>query len=327
MRVNIIIKNALIFFLIVVMSFSLNGFDLISKSKQEFYTIGSGSTGGIYFPLANAISRLVNSKIKEYNLMVESTGGSLENIQLLFLREFQLGLVQSDIFYYVYKGEGNFKGKSFSDLRGILSLYPEMVHIIVRKDDNINTLYDLKGKRVVVGKKSGGTYYNVSKILKVHEMGMGDIIEINDPYTDVVDRFVHREIDAVIITAGIPTPFINELGDKMPIKLLSIMDEKLEQIKQQFGYFSPGIIPSGTYPGQTEDIKTAAVTALIVCHKDFSHVFVEKMLTVIFENLSYLKIAHPRGADISLEKALEGMGGEEFIHPAALKFFRSQKNK
>lgn len=148
-----------------------------SALAQEFVTIGSGSTTGVYFPVATGIAKLINDAGVGIRANARSTGGSVFNINAIASGELQMGLSQNDIAYYAYNGSSipAFEGKPVKSIRSIAVLYPEVVHIVARAEAKIDSVADLKGKRVVVGDVGSGTEQNARQILEAYNLSFNDL--------------------------------------------------------------------------------------------------------------------------------------------------------
>ncbi|MCS7109056.1 MAG: TAXI family TRAP transporter solute-binding subunit [Sulfolobales archaeon] len=284
--------------------------------------IFTGGTGGVYYPLGTAIAELMNKYSGGFiSATGVTSGASVSNARALGAKDAEFALIQNDIAYYAIKGIYMFNGSPISNIRGVVSLYPEFIHIVVRADSGIKNLYDLAGKRVAVGAPGSGAAVEAEILLR----GAGIWDKLTPQYLDYnqgAEALKLGQIEGIVICTGIGTSAIVQLGTTTPIKILSIPDEVANKLTREYKFFVSGVIPSGSYPGQTEDAKTLAVMAIIVVRDDIPEDIVYKFLEVMFDRLDELKKAHARAGDISRETALKGMSIS--LHPGAVKFFESK---
>lgn len=173
---------------------------------QEFVTIGSGSTTGVYFPVATGMAKLVNDAGVGLRVNARSTGGSIANINAIAAGEFEMALAQNDIAYYAYQGccITAFDGKPVKGIRALAALYPEVVHIVARQDAGIRTVADLKGKRVVVGDVGSGTEQNARQILEAYGLRFEDLGQVIRVSPNQGSQLLQdKRADAFFFTAGL----------------------------------------------------------------------------------------------------------------------------
>ena len=284
--------------------------------------IFTGGTGGVYYPLGSAMAELMNRYSGGViTATAVTSGASVSNARALGAGDAEFALIQNDIAYYATAGIYMFNGSAVTNIRGVVSLYPEYIHIIVRADSGIKDLYGLTGKRVAVGAPGSGAAVEAEILLR----GAGIWDKLTPQYLDynqAAEALKLGQVDGIVICTGIGTSAVVQLGTTTPIKLLSIPSDVAQKLMQQYKFFVPGVIPAGAYPGQTEAAETLAVMAIVVARSDIPEGVVYKFLEVMFDHLDELKKAHARAGDISLENALKGMSVP--LHPGAIKFYESK---
>lgn len=295
-----------------------------SGSKDERITIGTGGTSGTYYPLGVAMAQQIFNKtdgVAKANAV--STGASVTNVQEMGAGKYQLALVQNDIAYYGLNGTTlkDFEGKKVDNIAGLTSLYPEDIQIVTTADSKIKTLDDLKGKKVAVGDQGSGAEANARQILEAADITYKDLKAEYLGFADASQGLQNGTIDAAFITAGAPTTAIQELGANKKVNVLSLDKDLIKKLTEKYPYYTERSIPAKTYSdyGQKDDIATVAVMAILVVDKNLSEDVVYNMTKDLFENQEKLKSAHARGADITLETALDGMSID--LHPGAKKYF------
>jgi len=310
---------AIIVIVAVVAALGLGG------APAEKYTVKiyTGGTGGTYYPIGTKLAELLN---KYSNGLIEASavtsGASVANARALAAGDAQCVFIQNDIAYYAYNGLYMFEGSSVENIRGVATLYPEVIQIVVRADSGIKTLQDLAGKKVVVGAQGSGTAVNAEQILRA--AGVWD--KISPVYADFrqgSQMLKLGQVDAVFLTAGIPTSAVVELATTTPVDLVTIPDEVLNKLHEQgYKFYVKVIVPKDTYNGMTSDVPTLAVKAMLACDANLPENVVYTITKIMFEHLDELKQAHQRAAAISLDKALDGMSIP--LHPGAEKYYKEK---
>ncbi|MDR6224562.1 TAXI family TRAP transporter solute-binding subunit [Desmospora profundinema] len=290
-------------------------------------TIGTGGNSGTYYPLGTALAQKIFSKVDGVSqARGVTTGASVANIQEMAQGKYQMAFVQNDIAYFAVEGEtlGDFEGKPVENIAGMATLYPEDIQVVTRKDSKLESLEDLKGKKVAVGDQGSGAEVNAKQVLEAAGITYDDI-EVNYlGFGDAAQGLQNGTLDAAFITAGAPTSAIQELGATQEVRILSIPDEVIQALTSEYSYFTEQTISADTYAdqGQEEDIKTVSVMAMLIVDQELSEDLVYNLTKAMFEEKEALDAAHARGADITLESALEGMSIE--LHPGAKKYYDEQ---
>jgi TRAP transporter TAXI family solute receptor len=233
-----------------------------SLSKKE-YQMATGSRSGVYYPIGEALDKILKTAYADAGIKVIETAGSIENIQLLQDGKVDLALVQNDIAYYAAQGEAMFEGKKITGLAGIATLFPEVVQIIVRKETNITNLQELAGHKIAVGSKNSGTFYNARQILTIANVWS----EIDHQYigaTDAMRELQAGNIDGFIFTSGLPNPSIIELAKKVEISLLPIDPDLVQKLVNEYSFYFPSTIAENQYPGQTDAISAVEINAILI---------------------------------------------------------------
>lgn len=285
-----------------------------ADSKISFAT---GGTSGTYYGFCGVISQALNEKLKDkMNLTIESTGASLANMQLIETNQAGLAIVQNDVMDYAYNGTSLFKAP-ITNFGAVMSCYPEAVQIVAKT--NITSVADLKGKVVSVGVADSGTRFNAEQILGAYDIKFEDCTINYQSFADSVDSIKNGTIDAAFIVAGAPTTAITELSTTHDFNILTIDDEHIAKLKEQYGFYTEAVVPAGTYSNIKEDIKTVAVMATIIASDKLSEETVYNFLKGLFDNKEEITNGHAKGALIDADTAISGISVP--FHPGALKYF------
>lgn len=293
-------------------------FATAQAENPKFLSMLTGGTGGTYYPLGGAIAKIVSDEtgIKTDAL---SSNASADNIIALNDGEAEIAFTQTDVAAYAIDGINNFKDKKIEGIQALGSLYPETVQIITTEKSGIKTVNDLKGKKVSVGAPGSGTYVSAEQILEVYGLNMKDIRTQHLDFGESVGGIQDGNIDAAFITAGTPTGAVEQLTATAKVNVLPIDGEEAKKLIDKYPFYGVDTIKEGTY-GLANDVDSVAVLAMLVVQKDLPEDAVYNITKAIYENLD--KIAHAKAKEISLDKALDGIGFD--LHPGAKKYYEEK---
>ncbi|MCS6867357.1 MAG: TAXI family TRAP transporter solute-binding subunit [Thermus sp.] len=291
---------------------------------QEFLTLGSGATTGVYFPVATGMAKLVNDANVGLRANARSTGGSVANINAIAAGEFEMALAQNDIAYYAYQGccIAAFDGKPVKGIRALAALYPEVVHIVARADAGIRTVADLKGKRVVVGDVGSGTEQNARQILEAYGLRFEDLGQaIRVSATQGIQLVQDRRADALFYTVGLGASAIQQLALTTPIALVAVDLGKVQAIAKKYPFYVGFNIPGGTYKGVDVTTPTVAVQAMLIAAEKLSPDTVYRFMKAVFADQAAFKKIHPNlERFFDLSRAARGLPIP--LHPGAERFYK-----
>ncbi|MBR4959582.1 MAG: TAXI family TRAP transporter solute-binding subunit [Clostridia bacterium] len=279
--------------------------------------MATGSETGTYYAFGIAFTQVLKDKAG-IEVNVQSTGASKANIQLIDAGDVDLAIVQNDVMDYAYNGTNTFADEgAITSFAAICTMYPETIQIVARPD--IKSISDLAGKKVSVGDVGSGTEFNAAQIFEAYGMTFEDIQKQNLGFTDSADKFKDGQLDAFFCTAGAPTVAITELATATDFTILSIDAAELAWLQENYGYYTEFNMAAGTYANITKDVTTVAVMATLICDADLDEDTVYNITKGIYENLEPITAAHAKGAELSLEKATDGISTP--MHPGAVKYF------
>ena len=306
----------LVFALICAMALSACG----DKGGAEKLIFATGGTQGTYYAYGGSIASVISDASEKLDLTVTSTGGSQANVELLQTGEAQLAFCQNDVAYYAYTGTDLFAdAKADTDLCAVVSLYDELIQIVSGPD--IKDISELRGKRVSVGTAGSGTYFNARQILEAYGLTMDDIIPSYLDFGGSTDAFKNGQIDAFFVVAGIPNTAITDLATSNAFNILSVSDEALAKLGENYSFYTRAVIPGGTYSNIKDDAATVAIKAVVICRKDLSADAVTEFLTQLFANKDDIAAANAKGALLSYDTALAGVNFP--LHDAAKAYFEA----
>ena len=303
-----------------------------------FFRIGTGSAGGTYFPIggtiANGISAPPGSRPCEEGgqcgvpgliAIAQSTTASVFNNTAVQNGELEAGLAAADVTRSMYLGEGKFEGKPHPKLRIVANLFPEDLHLVLPKGQSIDSLADLKGKRVGIAQAGSGTQVAVLQMLEAWGITRDDIqaAELNNSQS--AERLADGQIDAYFYAAGWPVSAMVQLATTKGMELHSFSDEDLAKINEIIPAYIPSAIPAGVYEGIDYEVKTPAVSALLNVSSDLSEELIYGLTKALWNKntRTLLDNGHAKGKQITPDTALDGIAALGVpLHPGAEKFYR-----
>ena len=277
----------------------------------------AGGTGGTYYPLSGEFKTIVDEETA-YTLQVESTGASVENVGSLGSEDADFALIQNDIGYFAKNGTGieDFEGEPIENIRGVATLYPETIHIVVRPEAEIESLADLEGHPINTGDLGSGTQVNALQILEAAGLTEDDFQEQNASFSVAADQIRDGDVDAAFVVGGWRVGAVEELAQTTDIDLLELSGSTLDDVLDAAEWFAEDTVPAGTYDGVDDDVTTVSVQAMIATHENYSEDAVEDVLAAIFDHTDQL--THKTDF-ISRDTAQDGMPIE--LHPGAASYF------
>jgi TRAP transporter TAXI family solute receptor len=290
-------------------------------------SIASGAAGGVYQPVAEAIARIARESAGlNLPLTVESTGASVANLQLLGAGKVQLALAQNDIAYYAEQGTTlpAFRGKELSNLRAIMSIYPEYVHVVASEASGIAQVTDLRGKRVALGPDGSGTEQNALQVLeasglKVTDLGQAERLDTAEAAT----RLRAGQLDAAFFTVGAGSGLVRDVLAAGRAKLVPVSRLQIARLRVKLPFYWLDEIPAGTYPGQTAAVSTPSLRVLLVTAANAEDEAVYGLTRALVDNLPALRAAHPAARDLSTDTILRVVTVP--LHKGALRLYEERK--
>ena len=321
-------KRALIFSM--VLAFGLVCFMGVGtqavEAKTTFVTIGTGGITGVYYPTGGAICKIVNKKRKEYGIRctVESTGGSVFNVNAIMAGDLEFGVVQSDRQYQAINGLAEWKDKGpQKDLRACFSVHPESITLVASVDSGIKSIADLKGKRVNIGNPGSGQRQNSIDALTASGINYEtDLQAESAKAAEAPGLLQDGRIDAFFYTVGHPSGAIKEATAGATKVAFVPITAAVDQLIKKFPYYAKSFIPVKLYPGAANDadVPTFGVKATFVTSAKVPTEVVYAVVKEVFDNFAEFKKLHPAYAVLTKEGMLEGLSAP--FHPGAEKYFK-----
>jgi len=295
-----------------------------AASAQEFFTIGTGVVTGVYYPTGGAICRLVNKGRQEHGLRcsVESTGGSVYNINTIRAGELEFGVAQSDWQFHAYNGTSRFaEAGPFEGLRAVFSVHPEPFTVVARADAGISSFEDLKGKRVNIGNPGSGQRGTMEVLVDAMGWTMDDFALATElKAAEQSSALCDNQIDAMIYTVGHPSGSIQEATTACDSVLVTVSNDVVQKLVEDNALYRTAIIPGGMYRGNPDDIQTFGVGATFVTSTDVADEVVYTLVKSVFENFDDFTSLHPAFANLKREEMVtDGLSAP--LHDGAVRYY------
>lgn len=277
------------------------------SGPSDTYGLTTGSATGVYFAIGNGIQGAVrNATAPGFTISeVATSQGSVQNAQRLGADDFQFALMQNDVLFEAYNGQGRFSGNAVDKLCAAGSLYSEMVQIVTLQSAGITSVGGLAGKKVVVGAAGSGAAINAGDVINASG------VDMDEQFLDLptgLDRLKDGSVDAVFWTGGIPTGAITSLATTHPVSIVPVSGAVKSALLASKPFYANATLPAGTYGGQTGAVETVAVRATLVARCDVAADDVASLLRIVYEGTS-VQQAHAQGANIKLSDAFLGVRG------------------
>ena len=292
---------------------------------EDFITIGTGGVTGVYYPTGGAICRLVNKGRKDHGIRcsVESTGGSVYNINTIREGELEFGVAQSDWQYHAYNGTSKFAdaGK-FEELRAVFSVHPEPFTVVARADAGISSFDDLKGKRVNIGNPGSGQRGTMEVLLDAKGWTTGDFALATElKAAEQSAALCDNQIDAMVYTVGHPSGSIQEATTACDSVLVTVDGSAVEGLINDNPFYRSASIPGGMYRSNDGNTMTFGVGATFVTSTAVSDEAVYTVVKSVMENIEDFRKLHPAFANLE-PKDMATAGLSAPLHPGAAKYYK-----
>lgn len=295
----------------------------IPAFAAEFITIGTGSVTGTYYPTGGAICRLVNKYKKETKIRcsVESTGGSVYNINTIKNGELDFGVAQSDVVYQATTGTKKFEGKQVKNLRSVMAIYPELFTFVASKASGIKQFSDIKGKKINLGNPGSGTEATALGLMDTHgikksDLAFAGVLKVGE----APDALKDGKVDGYYFIVGHPAANIKDATTSVDSTIVPITGPKVDAFMKGKPYFAKADVPAGLYRGVDKPVPTFGVKAVLVSSTDVSEKAVYTLVKAILENFDEFKKLHPAYANITKKSLLDGLSAPQ--HKGAMKYFK-----
>lgn len=308
----------------------------VAAQDLSFFRIGTGGTAGTYYPIGTLIANAISSPpgarpcpeagtcgVPGLVATALASSGSVGNIDAISGGRIDAGFTQSDVAYWAQTGTGLWSGQpAVEKLRLVANLYPESIHLVARADAGIESVADLRGKKVSLDEPGSGTLVDARIILDAYGLSETDLSAEFLRSDQAAKRLRAGTMDAFFFVGGFPAGAIAELASQEDIRLIPIDGAIAEKLRGDYGFFASDTLPAGTYSGQERDVATLSVGAQLVTSADQSDDLIYAIVKALYSGKAQKLLAtgHAKGRQITLDRAILGAGVK--LHPGAEKFYR-----
>lgn len=295
----------------------------IQAFATKTITIGTGDVSGIYYPTGGAICRIVNKNRNQTGMkcFVESTKGSVSNVNAIKMGKLDFGISQSDTVYQAYHGEGKFKDKTIKGLRSVIAIYPELLAFVVNRTSGIHSLYDMKGKKINIGISGSGTHMTTDIVMDAFGIKKEDLASANELGSGKGPKMLgNNKIDGYFGMYGHPAANIEDAADSANIDLVPIKGKPIDELVAKYPYYAKGVISGSFYKGVGHDTPSIGVKAVLITKENMDNKRVYTVVKAILDHFDAFKKMHPVYKMVTKASLLDGLAIPQ--HPGAVKAFR-----
>ncbi len=290
--------------------------------------VATGMPGGTYYRVGLGMASLWTTRLKRTGIRVSAaiSEGSRENIEAIRIADADLILAESGFCSMAYSGTGMYEGKPLPELRSITSLWPDVVHFLIRSEAmRTGTLADLEGMTLATGLPESGTRYTTEKLLSTLKSGGRTVRLRSMSNMAAAEALRNGTVQALTLTGGIPVPLVVTLLRESPARfgMLEITGARVRALRDMdVMNVLPTVIPQRTYPGQVREVKSLAFGNVLATTSSLSSEVVYDLTKTLYENLDYLAGVHPACREIALDRALNDV--QIPLHPGAVIYYRER---
>jgi len=296
-------------------------------AQPRFMTVGTGGVTGVYYAAGGAICRLVNKDRAKHGIRcsVESTGGSVFNVNTIKAGELDLGFAQSDVQFNAARGLNQFKDAgAYGDLRAVFSVHPEPFTVVARKEAGIKSFADFKGKRFNVGNPGSGTRASMEEMLGALGWKMSDFALASELKADEHGpALCDGKIDGFFFAVGHPSANIQDPTTSCGAQLVGLTGPAVDKLVAEKPFYAKATIPGGLYPNNPNPVQTYGVTATVVASSKTSAETVYQVVKAVFDNFDEFKRLHPALANLKAEDMIKN-GLSAPLHEGAVRYYKEK---
>lgn len=296
-------------------------FALPAAAKTTFISIGTGGTGGVYYPYGGGMAEIWSKYVPGVKAVAEVTGASVENTKLADKGETVIGEVMGDVAFQGYYGEGKFKGKP-QKILSMAAMYPNIMQIVTRKGSGIKNVTDFKGKTVSIGAPGSGTAFMADLVLKALNIPLDSFKVRRLSFNENANALRDGTIDAGVWVVAPGTSSIMDLATTHEIEIISFTPEQQKKVAETYGFYSPWNLEGGIYRGVDKPTPTISVWNVVICQRSLDTDLVYKLAKVLFEQNDYMQKIHHFAKYTTPENAVKQSPIP--LHPGTIKYLKEK---
>lgn len=309
-------RKACVWVVTLMLLWAVAGAGAVVDAQVRHVSIGGAGTAGTFYIIAAGVAELLRNELG-VQATAEVTGGSVENARRMASGEMELAIMQPDVADQARRGDG------FTpvDMVAVAPMYPNIQQIVVLADSDIQSVGDLKGKRVSVGSPGSGILATNQLFFEVLGMTLDDMSPRYLSFAENVIAFRDGQIDAALVNTAAPSPWILDLQTSHDLRYIALSDEEVQAVLDQYPYFVADQIPAGTYRGQDEPVPTFSAWIMLVTRADMPEDFIYNVTKTVMENREHLMAIHSAAQNITVDNVSKVSIP---FHPGAARYYREQ---
>jgi len=308
---------SIMFFIGLVLCF-ISLITVPAQAKTEYISIGTGGTGGVYYPYGGGLAEIWTKYVKGVKAVAEVTGASVENVKYADRGETVIGEAMNDVVFQAFNGVGKFKRPMH--IYTMFCMYPNLYQIVALKKLGLKSIYDVKGKRVSIGSPGSGTAYKTNLVFGALGIPMNSFKVYRLSFNENSNALKDGTIDIGIWSVAAPTSSIMDLATTHPIDILNWSEKDMAKVQAKYPFYRPYVLPKGTYKGVDYDVHTLSVWNTVVCWQKLPEDLVYKLVKAVYEHHDYLQKIHPFARFTTPENTLKQAVIP--LHPGTVKYFK-----
>lgn len=289
--------------------------------KTTFISIGTGGTGGIYYPYGGGVAEIWSKKVKGIRAVAEVTGASVENVKLAHKGETVIGEVMGDVAVAGFEGLSKFKGKKH-DILSMAIMYPNLLQVVVLKDSGITNVEQIKGRKISSGSPGSGTNFMAETVFKGLNIPLDSFKDSRLSFTETANALRDRTIDVGFWSVGPGTSSILDLSTTHDIKIIPFTPEQVKKIIAVNSTYSSVDLAGGVYKGVDLPVPTIGVWNVMICQASLKTDLVYSLVKALFENNDYLLKIHPSASYTTPQNAAKYSPIP--LHPGTIKYLKEK---
>ena len=305
-------------FLILCIILALSG---PVSAKTTFIGIGTGGTGGIYYPYGGGVAEIWSKYVPGIQAVAEVTGASVENVKLADKGETVFGEVMGDVALAGFQGEGKFKGKKH-DILSMAIMYPNLLRVVTLKNSGITNIEQVKGKRISSGSPGSGTNFMAEAVMKAVGIPLDSFKDSRLSFTETANALRDGTIDVGFWSVGPGTSSILDLATTHDIVIIPITPEQTQKVLTSNDTYASVDLAGGVYRGVAKPVPTIGVWNVMICQKSLTEDMVYKLVAALYEHNDYLRKIHPSAAYTTPENAVKYSPIP--LHPGTVKYLKEK---
>jgi len=296
-----------------------------AAERRQLVSLGTGGITGVYYPTGGAICRLVNQSRKQHGIRcaVQSTPGSVANINRVRAGEMELGLAESGWLYQAWTGRGHFSDRGpATGLRTLFKLFPEYLTVLARPGAGIQTFDDIRNKRISIGKPGTSQRSTINALMQSNDWGLQDFsVALSLGAAEQAGALCEGRIDVMIYTVGLPSGATKEAARECGGQLVSVAQRNAHSLTIDNPHYMPMVIRAGVYPHNQQDVTTVGVNATFFANEALSEEVAYAVVKALFEQFEQFRAMHPAFAALDPAQMVKGPYPAP-LHPGAERYFR-----